>query len=81
MYAVDVWGQGRSPWIGEYSLDRDAADIAEFLRTVSGAPRCSSVTRRGGLLSFLLATSHPELVRGVYSIDVTPFFSEYPGSA
>ncbi len=77
VYAVDVWGQGRSPWIGEYSRDRDAADIAEFLHTVSG-PAVLVGYSRGGLLSFRLADSHPELVRGVYAIDVTPYFGENP---
>jgi pimeloyl-ACP methyl ester carboxylesterase len=80
VFAVDVWGHGRSPWIGDYSQARDTVDIAEFLAAVSG-PAVLVGFSRGELISFELAAGQPSLVRGVYAIDVTPFFNENPKRA
>lgn len=80
IYALDVWGQGRSPWVGNYGTGRDADTVAEFLTSISG-PAVLVGYSRGGLLSFDLAARYPELVAGVYAIDVTPFLADNPNAA
>ncbi len=76
LYAVDVWGQGRSPWIGgSYGPGRNAEHIGRFIREVTGAAIVVGFSQ-GGYVGLTVAARNPELVHAVYTIDQTPLTYE-----
>jgi pimeloyl-ACP methyl ester carboxylesterase len=79
-YALDLRGNGRSSRSARYGIDIDSDDLASFLERVTG-PAVLVGHSRGGVVSFLTATKRPDLVRGVYSEDITPVILKSPQHA
>ncbi len=82
LVAIDLPGHGHSDAPAEGSLDvrTNAADVAAAVREL--APDALGVVGMslGGLTTVALADGHPELVRKVVLVDVTPHV-EGPGAA
>jgi pimeloyl-ACP methyl ester carboxylesterase len=74
LVAVDLAGHGHSDWRADrdYSPRSHAVDLASVVRGL--APRASAVVGMsiGGLACVALAAAHPELVRRLVLVDVTP---------
>ncbi|WP_243224925.1 alpha/beta fold hydrolase [Microbacterium sp. CIAB417] len=72
--AIDLAGHGDSSWRDDvdYSARTLAADIAEALPHWSHAPVVLVGQSLGGLTAAALASAHPELVRDVIVVDITP---------
>ena len=74
LIAVDLAGHGHSDWRPDrdYSPRAHGADLAPVVRRL--APRASAVVGMsiGGLAGVVLACAHPELVRRLALVDVTP---------
>lgn len=74
LVAVDLAGHGHSDWRGDrdYSPQAHADDLAPAVRRL--APRAAAVVGMsiGGLAGVALASAHPELVRRLVLVDVTP---------
>jgi len=74
LVAIDLPGHGHSDWRGDhdYSPATNALDVAAAVRAL--APRARAVVGMslGGLTSIRLAARHPELVRRLVVVDVTP---------
>jgi pimeloyl-ACP methyl ester carboxylesterase len=72
--AVDLPGHGHSDWRDDatYTPELLAADVAEVVAAL--APRARGVVGMslGGLTSVVLAARHPELVRRLLVVDITP---------
>lgn len=72
--AVDLPGHGLSDWRPEhdYSVEGNADDVAAAVRSL--APEAALIVGMslGGLTSIALADRHPELVRRLVLVDVTP---------
>jgi pimeloyl-ACP methyl ester carboxylesterase len=75
--AIDLPGHGRSAHQELYSLERDADAVVALIQAV-GAPVVLVGHSRGGMVSGVVASRRPELVRGVYYEDVTPLFATSP---
>lgn len=68
--AVDLPGFGRSPLAGRQpTLDGYVATVAALLRQQVREPVVLVGNSMGGLLSLLVASEHPELVRGLVLVD------------
>ena len=82
LVAIDLPGHGHSDAPAEGSLDvrTNAADVAAVIGEL--APQASGVVGMslGGLTTIALADGHPDLVRKVVLVDVTPRV-EGPGAA
>ena len=82
LVAIDLPGHGHSdaPAEGSLSVRSNADDVAVAIRAL--APEASAVVGMslGGLTTIALADQHPELVRRVVLVDVTPKV-EGPGAA
>jgi pimeloyl-ACP methyl ester carboxylesterase len=74
LIAVDLAGHGHSDWRADrgYSPRAHAEDLAQVVRHL--APRAAAVVGMsiGGLAGVALASAHPELVRRLVLVDVTP---------
>lgn len=72
--AVDLPGHGHSSWRtdGGYSPANLADDIAVAIAAHAPDARLVVGMSLGGLTSMLLATRHPELVRSLVMVDITP---------
>jgi pimeloyl-ACP methyl ester carboxylesterase len=74
LVALDLPGHGHSDWRpeGDYLPDRMADDVAIAVREL--APDAEAVVGMslGGLTAICLAADHPELVRRLGIVDVTP---------
>ncbi|MEO6124707.1 MAG: alpha/beta hydrolase [Ilumatobacteraceae bacterium] len=74
LVAVDLPGHGHSGWRddGAYTPANLAADVAEVIRAL--APDATAVIGMslGGMTSIELASRHPELVRQLMLVDITP---------
>ncbi|MHB1923498.1 MAG: alpha/beta fold hydrolase [Acidimicrobiales bacterium] len=74
---IDLPGHGHSDGgrAGALGLDDNAADVAAVIGAL--APRARAVVGMslGGLTSLALAGGHPELVRALILVDITPGFS------
>jgi len=72
--AVDLPGHGHSDWRGDrdYLPTTNAEAVATVVREL--APNAKAVTGMslGGLTSYVLAARHPDLVRKLVIVDVTP---------
>ena len=82
LVAIDLPGHGHSdaPAHGSLGVRSNATDVATTIREL--APEASAVVGMslGGLTTVALADQHPELVRRVVLVDVTPKV-EGPGAA
>ncbi len=72
--AVDLPGHGHSDHRddGRYDPRHNADRVAEFLRNTVSDPVLLVGMSLGGLTATALAASHPELVRRLVTVDVTP---------
>jgi pimeloyl-ACP methyl ester carboxylesterase len=74
LVAIDLPGHGHSDWRpeGDYVPDRMVDDVALAVRTL--APDAEAVVGMslGGLTAICLAADHPDLVRRLGIVDVTP---------
>ncbi len=72
--AVDLPGHGQSGWRddGVYTPQQLADDIAGMVALHAGTARAVVGMSLGGLASMELAIRHPELVRSLVMVDITP---------
>jgi len=74
LVAIDLPGHGHSDWRadGAYTPNNLADDVAVAIRAV--APRAAVVVGMslGGMTTMALATCHPDLVRSLVMVDITP---------
>lgn len=72
--AVDLPGHGHSSWRreGGYGPRENAADLAEFVAAHAPQARLVVGMSLGGLSVNALAAAHPELVRRLVVVDITP---------
>ena len=70
---VDLPGHGHADWRDDgYDPERNADDVAVAVRALAPAARAVIGMSLGGLTSVVLAARHPELVRKLVVVDVTP---------
>jgi pimeloyl-ACP methyl ester carboxylesterase len=83
LVAIDLPGHGHSDGgrRGSLGLDDNADDVATVVRAL--APRARAVVgmSMGGMTSLALAARHPELVRSLVLVDVTPGVTHDKASA
>jgi pimeloyl-ACP methyl ester carboxylesterase len=81
--AIDLAGHGDSSWRadGDYAPRLLAADVAEALQRWVEAPQIVVGQSLGGLTAAALAHTHPELVRAVFIVDITPGIDSSGGPA
>lgn len=74
LVAVDLPGHGHSDWREDhdYSPRVLAGDVAVALRRLAPSPRLVVGMSLGGLTAIVLAAEHPDLVRKLIVVDVTP---------
>ncbi len=72
--AVDLPGHGHSSWRddGTYDTESMADDIAVAIRSLAPTARVIVGMSLGGLTSLALADRHPNLVRSLVLVDITP---------
>ena len=81
--AIDLPGHGDSSWRDDlnYSAPSIAPDIAEALAAWTESPQLVVGQSLGGLTGATLAAQHPELVRALLVIDITPGIDTSVGPA
>jgi pimeloyl-ACP methyl ester carboxylesterase len=74
LIAVDLAGHGHSDWRADrdYSPQGSAHDLAPVVRRLAPEALAVAGMSIGGLSGVALASAHPELVRRIVLIDVTP---------
>jgi esterase len=74
LLAVDLPGHGHSDWrtTGAYGPRQNAQDIAAMVSALVPAPTLLVGMSLGGLTANALAAQHPDLVRRLVVVDVTP---------
>jgi pimeloyl-ACP methyl ester carboxylesterase len=74
LVAVDLPGHGHSDWRKDlhYGPPTNAEDVAVAIRELAPDARMVVGMSLGGLTSFCLAARHPDLVRKLVIVDVTP---------
>lgn len=72
--ALDLAGHGHSSWRDDatYRPRSLAADVVEVLPALTGGPIVLVGMSLGGLTAIAVAAAHPELVRRLVVVDVTP---------
>ena len=82
LVAIDLPGHGHSdaPAQGSLGVRSNATDVAAVIRELAPEARAVVGMSLGGLTTIALADQHPELVRSVVLVDVTPKV-EGPGAA
>ena len=82
LVAIDLPGHGHSdaPAHGSLGVRSNATDVAVVIRELAPEARAVVGMSLGGLTTIALADQHPELVRRVVLVDVTPKV-EGPGAA
>ena len=79
---VDLPGHGHSDWRDDgYDPERNAADVAVAVRALAPNARVVVGMSLGGLTSTVLAARHPDLVRKLVIVDVTPGVNETKAKA
>ncbi|ALJ21230.1 alpha/beta fold hydrolase [Microbacterium sp. No. 7] len=80
--AVDLPGHGDSSWRddADYSGTTNAASVAPAIAAWTSAPQVLVGQSLGGLTAAAVADTHPELVRELVVIDVTPGISSDGGA-
>lgn len=81
--AIDLPGHGDSSWRDDldYSAPAIAPDIAAALRAWTTAPQVLIGQSLGGLTAARVAAQHPDLVREVIVVDITPGIDTSHGPA
>lgn len=81
--AVDLPGHGDSSWRDDaaYPARILAADVAEPIAAWTTAPQVLVGHSLGGLTAAALAASHPELVRDLVIVDISPGIDPNAGAA
>lgn len=81
--AIDLAGHGDSSWRDDldYSARTLAADVAVALDAWTRTPQVVVGQSLGGLTAAALAASHPDLVREVIVVDITPDVDTNAGPA
>lgn len=69
---VDQPNHGRSPWTVTFSLDEQAALMADWLRETIPGPATLVGHSLGGKVAMRLALQHPELVSQLMVVDTAP---------
>lgn len=74
LVALDLPGHGHSDWRADrdYSPGAHAADVAVAVRRLAPEARALVGMSIGGMTGIALMASHPELVRALVLVDVTP---------
>jgi pimeloyl-ACP methyl ester carboxylesterase len=74
LVAVDLPGHGHSDWRADrdYTPQANAADVALAVRRLGPEARALVGMSIGGMTGIALMSSHPELVRALVLVDVTP---------
>ena len=75
--AIDLPGHGHSDSgrAGSLGLDDNADDVAAAIRALAPAARAVVGMSLGGLTSLAVAGRHPDLVRALVLVDITPGFN------
>ena len=83
LVAIDLPGHGHSSWKddGDYGPQSMAADVAVAMAELAPAADVLVGMSLGGLTSIPLAAAHPELVRRLVLVDVTPGVNREKASA
>ncbi len=71
-WLVDQPNHGRSPWTVNFSLDEQAAIMADWLRETVSGPATLVGHSLGGKVAMRLALQHPELVSRLMVVDTAP---------
>jgi pimeloyl-ACP methyl ester carboxylesterase len=74
VYAVDLPGHGGSYRSGQYALERVRDDVAGCLRALGLTGVALVGHSYGGVIAYLLAQEHPELVGRLVIEDAPPLF-------
>jgi pimeloyl-ACP methyl ester carboxylesterase len=74
LVAVDLAGHGHSDWRADrdYSPQAHGRDLAPVIRRLAPEARAVVGMSMGGLSALALASAHPDLVRRLVLVDVTP---------
>lgn len=83
LVAIDLPGHGHSDGgrNGSFDLDANADDIATVVRQLAPDARCLVGMSLGGMTALALTHRHPELVRRLVLVDVTPGVDETKSSS
>ncbi len=83
LVAVDLAGHGQSDWRddGAYTPVNLADDLAVVVRALAPGARAVVGMSLGGLTSMELAVRHPELVRRLVMVDITPGVNQQKAKA
>lgn len=76
---VDLPNHGASDWTEEFSYTEHADLVADHLRGTEGTPVHVVGHSMGGKVAMLLALRHPELVRSLVVVDISPVAREDMG--
>ncbi|GAA4900063.1 alpha/beta fold hydrolase [Tessaracoccus lubricantis] len=71
-YLVDLPNHGRSPWTETFSLDNQAAEVAEWLHQSFDHPVTLIGHSLGGKIAMRIALQAPELVERLMVVDISP---------
>ncbi|MCG6566329.1 alpha/beta fold hydrolase [Tessaracoccus sp. ZS01] len=71
-YLVDLPNHGRSPWTETFSLDNQAAEVAEWLHQSFDEPIALIGHSLGGKIAMRVALQAPELVEKLMVVDISP---------
>jgi len=69
---VDLRNHGDSPHVAEHSLSACVQDITDWARLHAPGPLTLVGHSMGGLVAMGFAVAHPNLTRGVVSLDIAP---------
>ena len=81
--AIDLPGHGHSDWRsdGAYTPPNLADDIAALIAELAPAPSVVVGMSLGGLTAMELAVRHPQLVRSLVMVDITPGVNQHKAKA
>lgn len=71
-YLVDLPNHGRSPWTETFSLDNQAAEVANWLHQRFDEPVTVVGHSLGGKIAMRVALRAPELVENLMVVDISP---------
>lgn len=71
-YLVDLPNHGRSPWTETFSLDNQAAEVAEWLYQTFDHPVTLIGHSLGGKIAMRVALQAPELIEKLMIVDISP---------
>lgn len=71
-YLVDLPNHGRSPWTETFSLDNQAAEVAEWIYQTFEQPVTLVGHSLGGKIAMRVALQAPELIEKLMIVDISP---------